>query len=129
MVLFKAILASTIRIIDQINDYFRSQNSGDEKEYIDSYEDDISEANESGIFNILTPQFLNSLATFGLPKHKIKLKMDTPVILLRNLDQPKGVCNVTRLVVTKMANYVLETKIMFWKKKIGNTIYIPNDNQ
>ncbi|KAF1872409.1 hypothetical protein Lal_00016707, partial [Lupinus albus] len=33
-------------------------------------------------------------------------------MLLRNLDQSEGLCNGTRLIVTKMANHVLEAKIM-----------------
>ncbi|KAF1869268.1 hypothetical protein Lal_00020945 [Lupinus albus] len=59
----------------------------------------MSDANESEAFNIITSKFLNSLATSGLPNHKIKLKSE-------------GLCNDTRLVVTKMTNNVLEAKIM-----------------
>ncbi|KAF1864982.1 hypothetical protein Lal_00004355 [Lupinus albus] len=84
----------------------------------------MSDANESEAFNILTPEFLNSLSIFGLPNHKIKLKVDTPIMLLRNLDQSDRLCNGTRLVVTKMANHVLEAKIMSGKN-IGNVTYIP----
>ncbi|XP_019457526.1 PREDICTED: ATP-dependent DNA helicase PIF1-like [Lupinus angustifolius] len=120
----RAILASTIEIVDQINEYVLMKIPGDEKEYLSSDEVDMSNANDNEAFNILTPEFLNSLSTSRLPNHKIKLKVGTPIMLLRNLDQPEGLCNGTRLVVTKMANHELEAKIMSGKN-IGNITYIP----
>ncbi|KAF1874574.1 hypothetical protein Lal_00030002 [Lupinus albus] len=45
-------------------------------------------------------------------------------MLLRNLDQANGLCNGTRLVVTRMAKYVLEAKIISGNNT-RNTIYIP----
>jgi ATP-dependent DNA helicase PIF1 len=60
----------------------------------------------------MTPEFLNSLRTSGLPNHQIKLKIGTPIMLMRNLDQAEGVCNGTRMIVTKMADHVLEAVIM-----------------
>ncbi|KAF1892315.1 hypothetical protein Lal_00010780 [Lupinus albus] len=120
----RAILASTIEIVDQINDYVLSQIPGGEKEYLSSDEVDMSDANESESFNILIPEFLNSFSISGLPNHKIKLKVGTTIMLLRNIDQSEGLCNGTRLVVTRMTNHVLETKIMSGKN-IGNVTYIP----
>ncbi|XP_019433843.1 PREDICTED: ATP-dependent DNA helicase PIF1-like [Lupinus angustifolius] len=96
----------------------------DEKEYMSSDEVDMSDANDNETFNILTYEFLNSLSTSGLPNHKIKLKVGTPIMLLRNLDQYEGLYNGTRLAVTKMTNHVLEAKIMSGKN-IGNITYIP----
>ncbi|GAU17225.1 hypothetical protein TSUD_324280 [Trifolium subterraneum] len=52
----RAILASTIEVVDQINNYVLS----------------------------LIP---------GLPNHKITLKIGTPIMLMRNLDQSEGLCN------------------------------------
>jgi len=45
-------------------------------------------------------------------------------MLLRNIDQSEGLCNGTRLIVTKLANHVLEAMIMGGKHH-GNIIYIP----
>lgn len=45
-------------------------------------------------------------------------------MLLRNLDQSEGLCNGTRLIVTQLANHVLEAKIISGKN-IGNKVYIP----
>jgi ATP-dependent DNA helicase PIF1 len=45
-------------------------------------------------------------------------------MLLRNLDQSEGLCNGTRLTVTKLGEHLLEAKIISGKN-IGATIYIP----
>lgn len=45
-------------------------------------------------------------------------------MLLRNLDQVEGLCNGTRLIVTRMANHVIEAKIISGKN-VGNLTYIP----
>jgi ATP-dependent DNA helicase PIF1 len=43
---------------------------------------------------------------------------------MRNLDQAEGLCNGTRLIVTKLANHVIEARIISGKG-IGNIQYIP----
>jgi len=73
---------------------------------------------------VLTPEFLNTLTTSGLPNHKIKLKIGTPIMLLRNIDQSDGLCNGTRLIVTRLANHVIEAKVISGKN-IGAIVYIP----
>jgi len=40
-------------------------------------------------------------------------------MLLRNLDQAKGLCNGTRLIVTMLANQVIGAKIMSGKTNAG----------
>ncbi|KAF1895799.1 hypothetical protein Lal_00037915 [Lupinus albus] len=81
-------------IVDQINEYvlikfevyfIKFSLNINENEYLTSYLIDMSDANENEAFNILTHEFLNSLATSDLPNHKIKLKVKTSIMLLRNL--------------------------------------------
>jgi ATP-dependent DNA helicase PIF1 len=43
---------------------------------------------------------------------------------MRNLGQADGLCNGTRLIVTKLANHVLEARIISGKN-IGNILSIP----
>lgn len=45
-------------------------------------------------------------------------------MLLRSIDQYEGLCNGTRLIITRMAEHVLEAKIISGKN-IGNMTYIP----
>ncbi|KAF1880364.1 hypothetical protein Lal_00049001, partial [Lupinus albus] len=56
---------------------------------------------------------LHMTKAMSYPMHKIKLKILTPIIQLRNLDQYEELCNNTRLIVTKIVNHVLEVKIIY----------------
>ncbi|KAF1889936.1 hypothetical protein Lal_00025266 [Lupinus albus] len=85
-------------------------NKGDEREYLSSYSIDRSESNDIEALQGLTPEFLNSLGTSGLPNHKIKLKVGTPIMLLRNLYKTEGLCNGTRMIVNRLATHVVEAK-------------------
>jgi len=98
--------------------------SGDQREYLSSYSIDKSKMVEWNALEVVTSEFLNSLRTFGLPNHKIKLKVGTPIMLLRNMYQSQGLCNGTRLVVTRLANHVIEARVMS-KKQNGSMICIP----
>ncbi|XP_050889401.1 uncharacterized protein LOC127094636 [Lathyrus oleraceus] len=120
----RAILAGIIETVDIINQYVLGFIPGEEKEYLSSDSVDTFDGEGNKAFDVLTPEFLNTLTTSGLPNHKIKLKIGTPIMLLRNIDQPEGLCNGTRLIVTRLANHVIEAKIISGKN-IGGVIYIP----
>ncbi|XP_057795691.1 uncharacterized protein LOC131011831, partial [Salvia miltiorrhiza] len=47
-----------------------------------------------------------------VPNHELYLKVGTPVMLLRNIDHANGLCNGTRLMITRLGNHVLEAKIL-----------------
>lgn len=97
---------------------------GEEKEYLSSDSIDRTKANYNQDYEVLTPEFLSSLRTLGLPNHSIKLKVGTPIMLMRNFNQAERLCNITRLIVTRLANRVIDAKIRP-RKNIGNMIYIP----
>ncbi|KAH1099477.1 hypothetical protein GYH30_034899 [Glycine max] len=102
----KAILASNIEIVDQINKYVLNIMPGDEKEYLRC--DSID----------MTDVFLHSLKTFGLLNHKIRLKTGTPIMLIQNLDQAEGLCNGTGLIVSRMSNHSLEFVGLYLPKSV-----------
>ncbi len=56
---------------------------------------------------LLPLEFINSLDVPGMPLHELQLKKGCPVILLRNLDPEKGLCNGTRLIVHAISPRVL----------------------
>ncbi|MCH79515.1 helicase-like protein, partial [Trifolium medium] len=103
----RAILASTIEVVEQINEFVLGLLPGEEVEYLSADSLDQSEVNANNFYDVLTPEFLNSLRTSGLPNHRIKLKIGTPIMLMRNIDQSEGLCNGTRLIVTNLAKYAI----------------------
>ncbi|XP_058752597.1 uncharacterized protein LOC131625751 [Vicia villosa] len=119
----RAILAGTIETVDEINHYVLDNLPGDEKEYLSSDSVDTHDGDGNECFDALTPEFLNGLRTSGLPNLKIRLKVNTPIMLLRNIDQAEGLCNGTRLIVTRLADHVIEAKIISGNN-IGCNIYI-----
>ncbi|KAL5141792.1 hypothetical protein HKD37_09G025074 [Glycine soja] len=71
------------------------------------------------------PQFFKSRAILASTNETVEeLKIDSPVILLRNIDQTQGLCNGTRLVVTRLAKHVIAAEIISGKN-LGHNVYIP----
>lgn len=68
-------------------------------------------------------EFLNSITTPGLPAHKIHLKVNVSVILLRNLNPPK-LCNGTRLRIVALHKNLIEATILTGCGK-GENVLIP----
>ncbi|XP_040869823.1 uncharacterized protein [Glycine max] len=92
----------------------------EEKENCSADSIDKSDELLSPAFGVLTPEFLNSLETLGIPNHKLKIKVGTPIILLWNLDNVDGLCNETRLIVTRLGSNVVEAKIITGPNEINN---------
>ena len=75
--------------------------------------------------DILYPtEFLNNLRFSGIPNHDIHLKVGSPVMLLRNLNQTEGLCNGTRLMITHLGKWSVNANIISGKN-IGTTVTIP----
>ncbi|KAI3715467.1 hypothetical protein L6452_22450 [Arctium lappa] len=112
-------------VVQEINDLLLSLFLGDEKEYLSS--DSLCESehlHEQFDETLYSPDVLNGLKLSGLPNHKIVLKVDVPVMLLRNIDQKSGLCNGTRLRVLSLGNRVIEAYIISGSN-IGNQTFIP----
>jgi ATP-dependent DNA helicase PIF1 len=84
---------------------------------------DKSEINDAQ-FDMIPPEYLNSLKTSDIADHKFTLKVGTPIMLLRDLDPSEGFLNGTRLIVTRLGQFVLQAQIMSGKNA-GNMILIP----
>uniref|UniRef100_A0A914NYB3 ATP-dependent DNA helicase n=1 Tax=Meloidogyne incognita TaxID=6306 RepID=A0A914NYB3_MELIC len=53
---------------------------------------------------------LNKLTPGGLPAHHIHLKVGSIIVLLRNLNTSKSLCNGTRLIVKKLQTNLISAK-------------------
>ncbi|XP_062208827.1 ATP-dependent DNA helicase PIF1-like [Phragmites australis] len=102
----RAILSTRNENVDDINMRLIERFPGDEMVY-HSYDLAIDDPN-----NYYPPEFLNSLTPNGLPPHILKLKVNCPVILLRNLDPANGLCNGTRLIVQAFQRNTVDAKIV-----------------
>ena len=104
----RAILAPTIQMVAQINDHMCGLLPGELHEFLSC--DSVCKASTTSdtIENLYTTEFLNTISASGLPPHKLLIKVGAPIMLLRNVDQQAGLCNGTRLRVTRIGKKVIE---------------------
>ncbi|XP_021991125.1 ATP-dependent DNA helicase pif1-like [Helianthus annuus] len=108
----RAILAPTNDVVDSINTELLNSIVGEEKIYLSS--DSLCDTEQQTDLDmaLFPPDVLNKMHLSGLPNHKLVLNVGAPVMLLRNIDQTNGLCNGTRLQVTKLGKLVIEAKII-----------------
>ncbi|KAL3620271.1 hypothetical protein CASFOL_035183 [Castilleja foliolosa] len=120
----RAILAPTLDVVDAVNDYMISKMSEDCHKYYSSNTVCRSDSTGDMLGDVHTPEFLNSIKCSGVPNHELNLKVGTLVMLLRNTDPSNGLCNGTRLLITRLGSYVLECKILTGHSA-GEKVLIP----
>ncbi|XP_020982469.1 uncharacterized protein LOC110273612 [Arachis duranensis] len=101
--LSRTILAPTLKSVEKVNDFILTIFLGIEKEYLNSNITFKADENEDVQQKWFTPEFLNDIKCSELPNHKLTLKLEVAVMLLRNIDQILGLCNGARLIVTNLA--------------------------
>ncbi|WVZ62996.1 hypothetical protein U9M48_012679 [Paspalum notatum var. saurae] len=120
----RAIIAPKNDTIDAINSRVLSLIPGHEKVYLSS-DSLVESSKEQGNLDLLYPvEFLNSIRFKSIPPHKLVLKIGSPMMLLRNLNQSAGLCNGTRLIVTQLGDRVLEAQIIS-RSHIGDKVLLP----
>ncbi|XP_031091013.1 uncharacterized protein LOC115996011 [Ipomoea triloba] len=107
-----AILAPTLEVVNEVNQYMSNLTQGEGKTYLSSNTTCKADGSNSVLSDVHTPEFLSTIRAFGLPNHSLTLKVGSPVMLMRNIDHTLGLCNGTRLVVTKLGNHVVEGSIL-----------------
>ncbi|KAL6645873.1 hypothetical protein ACP70R_017481 [Stipagrostis hirtigluma subsp. patula] len=114
----RAILSTRNEYVDKINMRMIERFPGEEMIYhsFDHAEDDPH--------NYYPAEFLNSLTPNGLPPHILKLKINCPIILLRNIDPANGLCNGTRLVVRGFMRNAIDAEIVLGQHA-GKRVFLP----
>ncbi|XP_019190490.1 PREDICTED: uncharacterized protein LOC109184951 [Ipomoea nil] len=120
----RAILAPTLDVVNAVNEYITKLHDAESRSYYSS--DAVCKADgDNGILgDVHTPEFLNSICVSGLPNHTLNLKIGSPVMLMRNIDHSLGLCNGTRLIITKLADHVIEGELLTGPNK-GTKVLIP----
>ncbi|XP_062188856.1 uncharacterized protein LOC133892147 [Phragmites australis] len=114
----RAILSTRNECVDTINMKMIGHLQWDEMEYysFDRAKDDLH--------NYYPPEFLNSLTPNGLPPYVLKLKVNYPIILLRNIDPANGLCNRTRLIVWGFQRNAIDAEIVLGMHA-GKRVFLP----
>lgn len=72
-------------------------------------------------------EFLNSLNVSGLPPHRLRLKVNCIVLLVRNLNSKEGLVNGTRMRVKVLHTNSVECEVLTGMSS-GKRILIPQIN-
>ncbi|XP_019161146.1 PREDICTED: ATP-dependent DNA helicase PIF6-like [Ipomoea nil] len=120
----RAILAPTLEVVDEVNDYMSTLNDATSRTYLSSDSVCPTENTSDTVAALHTPKLLNVLKCSGLPNHSRTLKVGSPVMLLRNIDHSAGLCNGTRLIISELADHVVQAKILFGSNA-GEQVLIP----
>ncbi|CAN1178190.1 ATP-dependent DNA helicase PIF1 [Linum perenne] len=104
----RAIMTPTNKQVSTINDHILSIVPREARTYF-SLDSIVPEGNASpNIQTVYPSEFLNTLSFNGVPEHAITLKEQTPVMILRNINPALGLCNGTRIFITKLCQHVLK---------------------
>ncbi|XP_021737158.1 uncharacterized protein LOC110703673 [Chenopodium quinoa] len=76
---------------------------------------------------IYPTEFLNQLAHGGMTPHELVLKINSPVIFLRNIDPADGLCNGTRLICKSVRRNVIVCSIATGHRQ-GELVFIHRVN-
>ena len=122
----RMILAPQNSDVDDLNHKLLSLMLGEERVFhsADSVAQEAGADDETSDVNTYPVEFLHSITASGLPPGELRLKPGCPLILLRNLSPAQGLCNGTRLILTRMSPRVLEVTIIGGDYH-GRTEFIP----
>jgi ATP-dependent DNA helicase PIF1 len=104
----RAIVCPTNTVVDAINDRVASRVPSESSEYLSA--DRVASGSEQipNVDVLYTEDILNAITQSNYPGQRLVLKVGMPVILMRNLNPGMGLCNGTRLLITRLVDCVLE---------------------
>ena len=115
----RAILAAKNSDTNRINDIASKYFPGISKEYLSC--DTVTNSYQQNIF---PTELLNTIEESSLPQHKLTIKINQPIILLRNIAQAEGLCYGTRLIIRGLHHNFLDAEIGIGKNS-GKRFFIP----
>ena len=115
----RAILAGKNIDVDKINEMASNYFPGIAQTFLSA--DSVLCAKQRAIY---PTEFLNQITGSGLPPHKLTLKINQPIILLRNIMQSEGLCNGTRLIIKEFHKNFIDVEIAIGKHK-NKRFFIP----
>ncbi|XP_043468036.1 ATP-dependent DNA helicase pif1-like [Leptopilina heterotoma] len=65
----------------------------------------VKDCDNDEIREALLPEYLETLNPTNLPSHELRLRVNTVVMLIRNLSINEGLCNGTRLQILELQNH------------------------
>ena len=120
----RAILCTTNENVNEINEYIMDNTQGDTISYLSCNSVSKSMSYNHDMELQYPREFLDTIRHPGIPNHQLKLKVGLPVMLLRNINQNAGLCNGTRMVITRLGEKVIEAQIMSGPCR-GDKVCIP----
>jgi hypothetical protein len=116
----RSILGPKNEDVDEVNTHLLEATPGQPHVFLSA--DSVSSTEDEA--TLYPTEFLNSLKFSGMAHHRLELKVGVPIMLLRNLNQARGLCNGTRLIVTRLGQWVIEAEILTGSN-IGTRVAIP----
>ncbi|XP_041027886.1 replication protein A 70 kDa DNA-binding subunit B-like [Juglans microcarpa x Juglans regia] len=114
----RAILTPKNIYVDEINALLIHRFPGELRRYYSF--DEAIDASEQSVME----DFLNTLTPNGLPPHELLLKINCPIMLLRNINPSEGLCNGTRLICRAFDRNVIDAEIAVGHHR-GKRVFIP----
>ncbi|CAI0396898.1 unnamed protein product [Linum tenue] len=120
----RAVITPTNETVSRINASVLSCIPEETKTYYSTDSLCTESTDDSELENLYPVEFLNSLVFNGMPEHELSLKLYTPIMLLRNIDPPAGMCNGTRLMVVHLGTNAIKGIILTGTYE-GTVVAIP----
>ncbi|XP_053149050.1 LOW QUALITY PROTEIN: uncharacterized protein LOC128343641 [Hemicordylus capensis] len=117
----RSILCPKNSDVDSINDQVLRILEGEPITYLSS--DSIDDTTEEDAKNY-PAEFLHDQTPTGMPKHTLTLKEGVIIMLLRNLNTKKGLCNGTRLIATNLEKNIIIAQVITGSAQ-GDMVFIP----
>ncbi|KAE8738105.1 hypothetical protein FOCC_FOCC016421 [Frankliniella occidentalis] len=103
-----AILCPRNDTVNEINDIVLDRINGEERVYLsDTYIKQQGTAIQNFEDQGLTKEYLETLNPASLPFHRLRLRVGSVVMLMRNMNFEDGLCNGTKLIVQGLGNNAL----------------------